>query len=504
VLKTLKAHTPVEHYLPGEAPVRGWRDGDLYVDILPSCDLGNSSFLLVDRSRRAAVVIDPTRDVSRYLDAVEDAGLTVQWVLDTHLHADFVSGSKELAELGGARFGLSDQIEAPFPHDALGEHANIPFGSTHLTLIRSPGHTPEHVSFLLHDVRGRARVLFSGGSLMAGTAARPDLLGPRFTNALVREEFTTLHDRFRPLAGSVTVLPTHAGGSFCGVGARAAIRTSLARERRTNPLLRARKMASFFGAYLSDQPFPKYYDSSRTTNRTGGRPLGRNVPELPGLEAVEVERLRFAHGLTILDIRSPAEFERAHIPGSISISEEGPLTAWVGWLRPENENFVLVDDDPGIRRAVQIGLLRIGYDGLRGYLAGGIAAYAAAGFRTASTPRISMAGVRKIMERGQPLTLLDVRNRDEVARIHVPGAINIPLPRLEQEATSSLTSGLPTFVHCESGYRAGIAASLLERLGFKDVRHVIDGPGAWKSKLTSAAHAGARQKSRSRPLKSRA
>ncbi len=452
------------------------------MDILPSYDLGNSSFLVADRSRREAVIIDPTRDVSRYLDALERSALSLRWVLDTHLHADFVSGGKELADLGGARFGLSDQIDAKFPHDRLGDHDSVDVGSTHLTLIRSPGHTPEHVSFLLHDARGRVRVLFSGGSLMAGTAARPDLLGPQFTNALVREEFTTLHDRYRPLTGSVTVLPTHAGGSFCGVGARPVQKTSLARERRTNPLLRSRDITAFFAAYLSDQPYPKYYGLSRAINLAGGRPIGRSVAYLPGLDAAEVERLRSLPNVTILDIREPARFEKSHIPGSISISSEGPLSAWVGWLRPEDETFVLVDDDPATRRAVQIELLRIGYDGLRGYLKGGLAAYAAAGFPTASTPRVSMAGVRRVMEKGTPLTLLDVRNPDEAARVHVPGAINIPLPRLEKEAASTLAQDLPLFVHCQSGYRAGIAASLLERMGFTEVRQVTDGPEGWKPK----------------------
>ncbi len=477
---------PMKH-LPGEAPVRAWRDKDLVVDILPSCDLGNSSFLISDRSQKAAVVIDPTRDVVRYLDALDRFSLSLQWVLDTHLHADFVSGGKELAELGGARFGLSDQIDAKFSHDALDEHDTVNVGSNHLTLIRSPGHTPEHVSFLLHDSRGRARVLFSGGSLMAGTAARPDLLGPQFTNVLVREEYTTLHDRYRPLTGSVAVLPTHAGGSFCGVGARASQCTSLARERSTNPLLRATDIASFFSAYLSDQPFPKYYGLSRATNLEGGRPLGRNIPELPSLDAAEVERLRSSPGLTVLDIRSPQLFETSHIPGSVSISAEGPLSAWVGWIRPDTETFVLVDDDPTIRRVAQIGLLRIGYDGLRGYLAGGIAAYAAAGFPTASTRRATMTSVRKIMEKGQPFTLLDVRNPDEAARVHVPGAINIPLPRLEREAASSLPRELPLFVHCQSGYRAGIAASLLERMGFAHVFCVAEGPEAWSPKSVRLA-----------------
>lgn len=475
-------------HLPGEAPVRAWRDGDLSVDILPSCDLGNSSFIVADRGRHAALIIDPTRDVARYLEALRRSALSLHWVLDTHLHADFVSGGKELADLEGARFGLSEQARATFPHDALGETSLLELGSAGVRVIRTPGHTPEHLSFLLHDARGRPRVLFSGGSLMAGTAARPDLLGPRYTNELVREEFRTLRDRYRGLAGSVSVLPTHAGGSFCGVGARASPTTSLGVERRTNPLIRSPNLAAFFTAYLSDQPFPTYYTRSREINLTGGRPVGAVIPNLPGLEPPELERLRTEEGVTILDIRDSQQFERAHIPGSISVPAEGPLSAWVGWLRPESEPFILVDDDPGARRATQIGLLRIGYDGLRGFLKGGLPAYISAGFPAASTSRMSMATVRSTMERGTAFTLLDVRNSDEAAASHVPGAVNIPLPRLERDADGALPHDLPVFVHCQSGYRAGIAASLLERMGFADVRHVTEGPEHWKPSASRPAH----------------
>jgi hydroxyacylglutathione hydrolase len=476
-------------HLPGETPIRAWRDGELIVDILPARDLGNSSFLVADRGRHTAVIIDPTRDASRYLAALKHSRLGLRWVLDTHLHADFVSGGRELADLAGAQFGLSDQVAAAFPHTALGDDDTVELGSTQLTQIRTPGHTPEHVSYLLHDAKGRPRVLFSGGSLMAGTAARPDLLGPRYTNALVREEFTTLHDRYRFLAGSVAVLPTHAGGSFCGVGARAASKTSLTEERRTNPLLRTPDLRSFFAAYLSDQPYPAYYGRMRAINLTGGRPVGSIIPELSGLSPVEVERLRPAPGVTILDIRSPKDFEKAHIPGSVSVSSEGPLSAWVGWLRPEDEAFVLVEDDPVARRTAQIGLLRIGYDNLRGYLEGGLDAYVAEGLQTVSTPRLSMAGARAQMEKGTPFTLLDVRNPDEAARLHVPGAVNIPLPRLEREADGALPRDLPVFVHCQTGYRAGIAASLLEHMGFVDVRHVTNGPEHWSPTTSRAARA---------------
>lgn len=471
--------SPTRTHLPGESPRRVWRADGLFVDILPSLDLGNSSFVVGDLHSRQAVVIDATRDVGRYLDALRRSKLSLGWALDTHLHADFVSGGKQLADISGTRFGISAEVEAPFRHVALAEHQSIDLGPGHLTVLRTPGHTPEHISFLLHDAGGDPCVLFSGGSLMAGTAARPDLLGPRYTNSLVSAEYATLHATYRPLPGTVEVLPTHAGGSFCGVGARSVFASTLARERGSNPLFRAKNLAQFFVQYLSDTPFPSYYGEPRTANLAGGKPLDPEIPAVPSLAPSEVEQLRQKPGTTVLDIRPSRAFDTGHIPGALSVPSDGPVSAWVGWLRSSEESFVLVDTGPGVRRVVQIALLRIGYDGLRGYLDGGLDGYSAAGFPLATSGRVPMAAVRKRMESGQALTLLDVRNPSEAAVQHVPGSINIPLPRLEAEAHRALDPTLPVYVHCQSGYRAAIAGSILERIGFEGVVRVTDGPSGW-------------------------
>jgi hydroxyacylglutathione hydrolase len=479
----------------GEEPHRVWAHGGLFVDILPSLDLGNSSFVVGDSRRRVAAVVDATRDAGRYLDQAEEAGLTLKWVLDTHLHADYVSGGSELSQLSGATLGLSAESMTAVPHQPLHDKEELVLGSGVITVLKSPGHTPEHISFLLRDEDGKSRVMFSGGSLMAGTAGRPDLMGPEFTFHLVREEFRTLHERYADLPSSIAVLPTHIGGSFCGVGVRPTVRTSLGLERRTNPLLLTRDPGEFLSAYLSSTPFPKYYRNTRRLNQKGMRPVGREIPALPGLSPEEVEIFRRKHGATVLDIREPRIFEEGHLPRSLSVPVSGAFTAWVGWLRNAQEDFVMVDDGPVTRREAQIALMRTGFDHLEGYLQGGVEAYARAGMSLVTTARTSMREVRRAAENGEAMTILDVRNPNESVVERIPGAVNVPLPDLAEVALAKLDRTVPLFVHCQSGHRAGIAASVLEQLGFPKVVRIVDGPDGW----TQAREPARRDRNSRRP-----
>ncbi len=482
--------------LPEEAPQVAWQRGSLRIELLPSRDLGNSSFVVEDRDRRAAAVIDPTRDTTRYVDRLRRANLRLAWVLDTHLHADFVSGGRELAEREGATFGIDAGAEATFGHRRLRNGETLDVGAGRLSVLRTPGHSPEHISFLLADERGRDVVLFSGGSLMAGSAGRADLLGPERTYGLAREQFVTLHERYAALPGAVAVLPTHAGGTFCGVGGRDASTTTLGRERRTNPLLRAPDLATFLAAYLVPTPFPSYYGLSRTLNRDGGIPGGSEPPSSPALGPADVESLRAGSGVTVLDVRSSEAFDRAHLPGSLSVPGDGPVSAWVGWLRPRGEAFVLVADSVEDRRRVELALFRIGFDGVRGYLDGGTDAYARAGFPLVSTPRASIREVRGALEKGEPIVVLDVRDPSETAESRVPGSLNVPLPQLARGAAARLPPNVPIYVHCEHGYRSGIASSVLEQAGFLQIRHVTDGPGGFAR--SSAGRSPARRRGGSR------
>ncbi len=465
---------------PGSLPLKeesrriGWRQGDLRIDVLPSRDLGNSSFLLLDRRAARAVVVDPTRDVTRYLDAVRQDGLRLDWVLTTHTHADFVSGAAALAERSGARVASGSPAGRGGAHRLLrpGDHLDI--GSARVEPIASPGHAPDHVSYLLRDRTGTPRVLLSGGSLMAGTAGRADLGPPGGTYRAALDEFETLHRRFAPLPSGVVVLPTHVGGSFCGVGARSEARTTLGRERASNPLFLARDRAHFLAEYLSGTPFPRYYAGTRRINEDGGTP-GEPAPT-PGPDVAPDVPRSAPNGTVWLDVRPSSAFDGGHVPGSISIPAYGAFSGWVGWLFGREDRFLLLGDDPEELRDARIGLSRIGFDHVDTVRAGALGEYLRSGAPIAATPRVSVSEVARRVARGEALTVLDVRNPDEHELGRIPGALGRPLPDLTEASVAGLDRAVPVYVHCQSGRRAGIAASLLERWGFRSVHHVLGGP----------------------------
>ncbi len=471
-------------FLPGEKPVPVQRDGPRTIYRLPSTDLGNSSFLLADADRGEAVVVDPTRDVGRYVRLAEANSLRIHWVLDTHIHNDFLSGGRELATVSGASFGIGKGSGLSYPHHEFSPHETISWGGGRIVVLPSPGHTPEHVSYLLEDRRGAPWALFSGGSLMVGFASRPDLLGPEMTYPLVREEFRTLHERYRHLPGRLPVYPTHGGGSFCGTAGGDSYATTLSTERRENPLLRARSPSEFLQEYLHPAPFPAYYRRMKAWNQAGRPDLGLDLPMLRGLSPKEVEALGRKEDVTLIDVRSLRDFDRGHIPGSVSLPASGAFSAWAGWLRDPEQGFVIVDASERDRIRTQVGLLRIGYDRILGYLEGGIPAFQEAGGELRRIPAVGMARVRRALEAGEPCLVLDVRNPSEAVAQHVPGSLNIPLPELERRAREELDPRWDIYVHCEVGYRSGVATSLLERLGFSHLYHVQEGPGEWDAPRT--------------------
>ncbi len=462
--------------LAGETPRTVWRQGDLRVNVLPCRDLGNSSFLLEDRRTARAIAIDPTRDVARYVAALEEDGLGLDWVLTTHTHADFVSGAEELAGRFAARVASGSPERTGGAHRVLRAGDRLALGAAGVEPIPTPGHAPDHVSYLLTDGAGRARVMLSGGSLMAGSAGRADLGPPAATYRAALDEFETLHRRFAGLPSDLIVLPTHLGGSFCGVGARPVIRTTLGLERATNPLLRTRDRAAFLARYLSGRPFPRYYARTRSLNEQSARQPAGDVGAPKELPRDVLRTPVTAGGPILLDVRSSDAFDRAHVPGSVSLPAFGAFSGWVGWLFSGEETFVLVSDSSEEIRDAQVGLLRIGFDGLLGAPAGGFAAYATEGLPIATTPRVTMTDLGRRLRRGERITVVDVRHPDERSHGLVPGAWNIPLPDLTESAVAGLDRSAPLFVHCQSGHRAGIAASLLQRWGFTAVHHVLGAP----------------------------
>ncbi len=451
--------------------------GDLVIERFVAEELGNSAYLIGSHASGEAIIIDPLRDVEPYLARAEALGLRVKAAVETHLHNDFVSGAREIVHATGAMLGASAQAGLDYPYQPLQDGDELVLGTWRLRVVATPGHTPEHISYLLTSAQGMPEALFSGGSLMVGTLARPDLLGPQHAPALARAAYQTLHERLLVLPDEVTVYPTHGGGSFCAAGAGSKRETTIGQERQHNPLVQAATYRQFLVRYLQQTPYPAYYDRMRALNRHGAPVLGRLLPALRPLSVAEVA-LALRQGVVVVDVRPFGDYDAAHIPGSLNVGIDGPVSAWVGWVLPPETPLVLLGASEEDEREAQRQLLRIGYDRLLGRLEGGLAAWQEAGEPVRSTRQMTVADLAAALEQGAALTVVDSRETHEWAAGHIPGAVLMPVARIAQEA-NTLPREAPVVVHCAHGYRSSLAASLLERVGLPEVVHVTDGYEEW-------------------------
>lgn len=425
------------------------------VTITPVIDegLGNASYL-VDLGDGRALVVDPTRAVEPYLRLAEQRRLRVAYSLETHLHADFVSGSRELAREGATAL-VPRAGRYAWRHRGLEDQEELAAGDLTLRAIGTPGHTPEHLAYLLLD-GSRPVALFSGGALIVGGVARTDLIGPEQTDTLARQLYRALHERILALPDDLPVYPTHGAGSFCSAPGGGERTTTIGRERRTNPLLAApdedtfvRRLTAGLGTY------PTYFLRLREVNRRGPHVYGTNPPQLAPLAHVEVQR-RLADGAELVDARPIAAFAAGHIPGALSTALRDAFASWLGWLVAPDRPLIFVlelDQDRGelVRQC-----LKIGYENLAGELAGGMAAWRAAGLPERRTGLTA-----------DPVALsapiLDVRQEAEYVAGHVPTAIHLELGSLPDRAGDLADSAWT--VMCGHGERAMTGASLLERAG---------------------------------------
>ncbi len=430
------------------------------VEAFPAVELGNASFLVTDKERGEAIVIDPHRDVDGYLRRAESLGVKITRAFDTHLHNDFVSGRRELQAEAGT--DIADM--------AAGEEMAV--GAVTVRALHTPGHTPEHLSYLLIE-RERPRALFSGGAVMIGAIARTDLLGPHLAVHLAMEALRTLQVRLRGLPDDVAVFPTHGSGSFCGTGGRSGHETTLGHERATNPFFQTTEVMQFLARALNQGRYPAYYRDMAAINRAGAPLLGRNPDPPAKLAVTEVVRLIDA-GAAVVDVRLGRDYDKGHIPGSYSIGLDGPLSAWVGWLVPRGRTIVLAGGTDMEHREAQRQLHRIGFDSIAGALDGGIDAWRAGGGEVSTFETVEVEDMAAWILSAEPMTVVDTRDEHEWAAGHVPGAVHMYVPDVPYRA-GEVPPEAPVAVHCASGYRAGIAASLLEQAGLKRIIHV-NGP----------------------------
>ncbi len=436
--------------------------------------LGNSSYLLGLGDGRA-LVIDPERDPAPYLAAAERRGLVVAYTAETHLHADFVSGSRELAARGA-------QVIAPaaggleFAHRGLRDGDEADLGGLTLRALATPGHTPEHLAYLLLD-GGRPAGLFSGGSLLPGTVARTDLIAPEQTEALARALWRSLHERVLTLPDDLAVYPTHGAGSFCSAPADAERTTTIGREKAASPLLAAPGEDAFVTALLAGLgTYPPYFRRLREVNRRGPAVYGPEPPPLAALTAGQVRRLA-AGGARLIDARPLTAFASGHIAGTLSIPLRDAFATWLGWLADPAQPLVFVLDDTQDRAELLRQALKIGYENLAGELAGGMAAWTGPAGHVAVVPAGQVSG-----------PVLDVRQDAEYAAGHIPGAAHVELGALAGE--SARTGPGPLTLICGHGERAMTAASLLAAAGHGGLTVAVGGPDDWAAATGRPLQAG--------------
>ncbi len=442
---------------------------------------GLAQYSYIVSAEGQAAIIDPVRDVDSYTVYLKAHGLTLRYILETHIHADFAAGSSALAQETGAELALSaydhgELYQYSMPHRALRNGDRLDVGPLRIEALHTPGHTPEHLSFLLFDdVRSAAGpvALFSGDFLFVGSLGRPDLLGEEAKLGLAHHLFRSLHTRLNGLADSLQILPGHGAGSFCGAGIGEQAESTLGVERRTNPLFALDESAFVREILRSVPPMPSYYPRMKRLNATGAPSVG-SLPATRPLSAPEVEQLRREPGVVVLDLRRPECFGGAHIPGAINIGAGQSLSLWAGWLLNASDRILLVAD-PGDEEPSRRALHRVGLDQVVGFLEGGMSGWIEAGLDLARLPQLSTTEVQHAASHA---FVLDVRTETEWSGGHIPGARHIMLGDLP-EHLNHIPRDRQVIAVCGSGYRSSIASSMLKRLGVANVAGMSGGMAAW-------------------------
>jgi glyoxylase-like metal-dependent hydrolase (beta-lactamase superfamily II)/rhodanese-related sulfurtransferase len=437
-----------------------------------SC-LAHASYMVGDGE---VVIIDPQRDVEQYLVDAKEMGVRIAHIVETHLHADFVSGHLELARRTHATVHISHLAGAEYPHRPVRDGDTITMGRVTLRVLETPGHTPESIS-LVQMEDGRPVRLFSGDTLFIGEVGRPDLAAWRghSRDEMARAMYRSLRDKVLPLPDSVEVWPAHGAGSACGKSISDERCSTLGRQKVENwglRLIAAGDEEAFLSELTAGLPsIPPYFPHDVDANRRGA-PAVREILNVARPFAPESVESEMARGAVVLDTRDPGAFARSHVPGAINVPLDGKFAPWVGVAIPARRRLVLVADEGREDESV-MRLTRIGYDSVEGWLRGGVESWKTSGRPISSVAEITAEAMAERCRGGSPRLILDVRTGAEWDGGHLEGALHIPL--LDLSARLSEVPRGPLTLLCGSGYRSSIACSLLARQGWSDLENVVGG-----------------------------
>jgi hydroxyacylglutathione hydrolase len=445
--------------------------------------LAHASYLF--GSDGQAAVVDPQRDVEIYIEAAKKQGLQIRYIFETHLHADFVSGHNELADRTGANIYIGKAAQATFPHIGMEDGSQVHVGRLRVNALATPGHTQESMCFLVTDEEksDKPYAVLTGDTLFIGDVGRPDLSKSYTPQQLAGMLYDSLHQKLMTLPNEVLVYPAHGAGSLCGRNMRAERSSTIGTERLTNYALQIKDRDEFVRQMTSNLPArPDYFLEDAAINRAGASALG-DLPDLAPISASAL-KARIQSGDVALDVRPSDDFAAGHVPGSINIALSGQFASWAGAVLGLSARPILIAGTADEIAEARMRLARVGIEELSGYLEGGVEGWQKAGFELAQMPQVTVEELKTHLA-AHDLHVLDVRREGEWNAGHIEGADWYPLDRFKA-ALPTLEEGTPTAVHCKSGYRSMIAASLLQRAGH-NVVNVIGGYDAWEQAKFPAA-----------------
>lgn len=441
--------------------------------------LSQASYLIGDETSGQAVVVDPRRDIEEYLEDARANGLTIVGVILTHFHADFVSGHLEMADATGAWIGMGEGADPEFEIRVLADGEGVSLGDVTLEIMATPGHTPESVSVVVyeHENDEVAYGVLTGDALFIGDVGRPDLLTSVGTSAeeLAKQLYHSVQTKLMGLDDAVRVFPAHGAGSACGKNLSTEKQSTIGRQRSENYACRPMTEAEFVDVVTEGQPTqPGYFAFNASFNKQE-RPIREPGDEVPALNEDQV-RDALGEGAVVHDARPAADYTVGHLKGSLSVPFDGRMAETVGSVLKPSDPIIIMAPD-GQEQEIAMRLRRIGYDEILGYIPQPEAYLSNHPDSVQQASRLTVPAASAAMS--ESVQFLDIRNPGELDAGGIPGAINIPLPQLEDRYTE-LDPDRPVVIYCAGGWRSSVAASSLRRHGFADVSDILGGFGAWQ------------------------